>query len=426
MSRNMLDQVQKLLRFNVTVNIIDGAFFGLSFGFSSFSTFLPIFVNRLTDSAMLIGLIPALHSFGWQFPQIFTAGWISRMRRYKPAVLLLTINERVPFFFLALIAWFMPALGKQNALILTFLLLTWQGLGGGFTANAWTSMICKIIPSETRGTFFGAQSAAANTFMSIGSILAGYLLSRISDRYDFSLLFLLTGVILFISLFFLSLTREPEDLEKIIPEEKQPFWKGIRTVLKRDTDFRWFLVARMISQLASMGFAFYVIYGINQFGMDEFTAGVISATLTGAAILANPLMGLAGDRWGHRKIMVIGFLCATLSSVLAWQAGSIAWFYPIMLLTGMANVAIWTTPLTLSAEFGDETNRPIYIGLSNTLIAPATILAPLLGGWLADQFGYPLMFLCTAAAGILTLFIFIFLFKEPRERKNIPAPGLMD
>lgn len=414
MSNSLRAEIQKHLRYNVTVNLIDGAFFGLALGFSSFSAFIPIFVNRMTDSAVLIGLVPALHAFGWQFPQIFTAGWIARMRRFKPAVVLLTLQERIPFFGLALVAWFLPALGKQNALILTFLLLTWQGIGAGFTANAWTSMICKIIPSETRGTFFGTQSAAANALMSLGAILAGLILSKISDRYDFSLLFLLTGLIMLISWIFISLTREPEDHEKIIPEAKQPFWKGTRTILQLNPNFRWFLVTRLISQFASMGFAFYIIYAINRFGMNEFLAGIISATLTGAAIIANPIMGWAGDRWGHRRIMLLGFLAGTISSVLAWKAGSLGWFYPIMILTGMANVAIWTTPLALTAEFGNETERPIYIGLSNTLIAPATIFAPLLGGWLADRFGYPMMFLCTALAGLLTLVIFFFFFKDPR------------
>ncbi|TFG67377.1 MAG: MFS transporter, partial [Anaerolineales bacterium] len=157
-----------------------------------------------------------------------------------------------------------------------------------------------------------------------------------------------------------------------------------------------------------------------------FTAGIISATLTGAAIIANPLMGLAGDRWGHRRIMLLGLLSATISSLLAWKAGSLGWFYPIMILTGMANVATWTTPLTLTAEFGNETELPIYVGLSNTLIAPATILAPLLGGWLADRFSYPLMFLSTAVAGLLTLFIFVFFFTEPRNRKGIQTTKLRE
>ena len=39
------------------------------------------------------------------------------------------------------------------------------------------------------------------------------------------------------------------------------------------------------------------------------------------------------------------------------------------------------------AAFGSEAERPVYIGLSNTLIAPATILAPVLGGLIADLAG---------------------------------------
>ena len=84
-----------------------------------------------------------------------------------------------------------------------------------------------------------------------------------------------------------------------------------------------------------------------------------------------------------------------------------------MVLTGLANVAIWTLSLTLTVEFGTESERPVYIGLSNTLIAPATILAPLLGGWLADAQGYPFMFFCTAIGGILTLAVLYFFFKDP-------------
>jgi MFS family permease len=418
MSTILNQEIRKHLRYNVIVNLLDGGFFGMAIGLSSFSAFIPIFVNRMTSSAILIGLVPALHNVGWQFPQLFTAGWTSRLRHFKPTVALLTIQERIPFLGLAIVAWFLPSLGKQNALILTFLLLAWQGLGGGLTANPWTSMIGKIIPTEFRGTFFGAQSSAANAMLSIGSILAGFILSRVSDRYDFSLLFLLSTFSMVVSWFFIASTREPVDHEKFISETKQPFWRGARTLLRKDTNFRWFLLGRQLSQFAAMGFAFYIIYAINNFGMNEFTAGIISATLTGAAILANPLMGWVGDHWGHRRIMLIGILAATLSSLFAWQATSLNWFFLIMVLTGLANVAIWTIALTLTVEFGEEIERPLYIGLSNTLVAPATILAPLIGGWIADKRGYPFMFLCTAIAGVLTIIIFFFFFKEPIQKDD--------
>ena len=79
--------IQRNLRYNITINLLDGGFFGMALGFASFITIIPLFVSRMTDSALLIGLVPAIHNVGWQFPQLLTAGWVSRAKRIKPLVL---------------------------------------------------------------------------------------------------------------------------------------------------------------------------------------------------------------------------------------------------------------------------------------------------------------------------------------------------
>src|SRR5512135_308732 len=116
---------RKHLRYNVTVNLLDGGLFGVAIGFASFSTILPLFVASMTNSATLIGLVPAIHATGWLLPQLFTAGYTSRLRRYKRTVILTTIHERVPFLGLALVALFLPRIGLHTGLIITFMLLTW-------------------------------------------------------------------------------------------------------------------------------------------------------------------------------------------------------------------------------------------------------------------------------------------------------------
>src|SRR5690349_5426984 len=228
---------RKHLRYNVIVNLFDGGFFGLAIGFASFGTILPLFVASMTNSATLIGLVPAIHSAGWLFPQLFTANHTSRLRRYKRTVMLRTIHERVPFLGFAIVALLMPAIGKTASLILGFLLLTWQGLGGGITANPWTSMISKIIPPETRGTFFGMQAGLANLFISGSAIGAGYLLDSLEAPWNFAACFFIACIFFFLSWFALALTREPEDTEKFIPEEKTHFWDDSKRILGKDKNF---------------------------------------------------------------------------------------------------------------------------------------------------------------------------------------------
>jgi MFS family permease len=408
--------IRAQLRHNIFVNMLDGGTFGLALGFASFATILPLFVASMTNSATLIGLVPAIHSTGWLLPQLFTATHTSRLRRYKPTVLMATIHERLPFLGLAVIALLLPKIGTQTGLALTFLMLTWQGLGGGFTANSWTSMISKIIPPEARGTFFGVQAALANLFISGAAVLAGYLLDWFDSPTDFMLCFLIASFFFALSWFALASTREPEDREKVIEEQPRPFWHGAGQILRSDANFDWFLLSRFISQFATMGFSFYIVYALRRFDMDTVTAGYFTATLTLSQTIANAGMGWLGDRMGHRLMLILGAIAAALSSLLAWFAASLVWFYPIFFLAGVANVSIWTIGMTMTVDFSDEQQRPFYIGLAQTLTAPATIIAPLFGGWIADTAGFTPTFAISTLLSVAMTAMLIFIIKDPRRK----------
>jgi MFS family permease len=409
--------IRQNLKYNITVGLLDGGLFGAALGFASFSTVLPLFVASMTTSALLIGLVPAIHSVGWQLPQLFTASHVSRLRKYKPNVLMMTLHERAPFLGFAVVALLLPTIGLKAGLIITFTLLTWQGLGGGFTANSWTSMISKIIPPETRGTFFGLQAGLANLFISGSAVAAGYLLDYLDSPLDFAACFLLASIFFALSWFALAQTREPEDTEKVIPEEKTHFWDDSKKILRKDPNFNWFLTARFLSQFATMGFSFYIIYALRRFNMDAVTAGFLTATLTISQTVANIGMGRIGDRIGHRAMLILGAFAALLSAVLAWNAASILWFYPIYILTGLANVSIWTIGMVMTVDFGSETERPLYIGLSQTLTAPATIIAPLIGGWIVDAAGFIPTFSISIVLSIVMIGVLIFLVKDPRTHR---------
>lgn len=415
--------VRKHLKYNLIVNLIDGATFGLGWGFGSMGTMLPLLVSRMTDSALLIGLIPALHGVTWQLPQLFMAQPTTRLRRYKPLVMFLTVQERLPYLGLAIIAYFADRLGTPWTLALIFLMILWQGLGAGFAANPWQSMIAKIIPSDWRGTFFGLQSGLANVMMSATAVAAGFILNRMNDRIDFAIVFLLALAGMGLSMVFLGLTREPVDHEKTIPEKAPSLWKHGLQLLKRDRNFSAYLLVRFLSSFATMGFSFYIVYGLQRFAMSEITAGFLTAALTVTATVGNIVMGWLGDRLGHRQMLIAGSFAVTLSSLLAWGAPTIGWLYPVFILSGLANVSYWTIGMAITVEFGDEETRPTYIGLSNTLVAPATILAPLLGGWLVDAAGFQTTFMVSSVGGLVIAALLFWLVRDPRpRRRSIPLP----
>ena len=404
----------KNLRHNFAVNMLDGSFFGLGLGFASLTAILPLFVSQMTDSAILIGLIPALRGMGWQLPQLLMANRVTQMKRFKPAVVLLTGGERIPYLGLAAIAWFLPSLNSQVALVLTFALVIFAALSSGVTSTSWQSMLAKIIPGRQLSTFFGMQAAAANLLLSIGAVVAAIIMERIAMPQSFAVCFLLACAAMAISWFWLAQTREEEHRPHVsaAPDAKT-FWHNLWAILKRDGNFRWFLIGRMCSQLAVVGFSFYTVYAVRHYNVSASEASAMTAVFAASQIVANAGMGWFGDRWGNRAGMQVGLAAATASAFLAWLATSAVWFYFAFILAGVAVAAVWTIGMSMTIAFASPAERPAYIGLSNTLTAPSTILAPLFGGWLADTFGYSTTFSVSIIGGILAVMVFWVLVKNP-------------
>jgi len=405
----------KNLRLNYIANVMDGAFFGFGLGFASFATVIPLFVSTMTDSAILIGLISAVHVMGWQLPQLITAQSVSRMARFKPMVMWMTIHERVPFLGLAFIAIFVTQLNTVLALVLTFLMLIWQGLGAGFTANAWQNMIGKVIPSDYLATFFGMQSSASNLLASGGAVVAGILLERQAFPTNFALCFLIASGLMVVSFIALGLTRESTRETVIKREEQPPLLQSIRVILRTDKNFSRFLIGRAIVLFGSMAFSFYTIYAATNLRAGEYAIGVLTSVLLLTQVITNPLLGWIADRWSRKGVLTIGAVAIFFSALIARVAPSFEWLYPAVILAGVANTVLWSITMAMTLQFGGENDRPTYVGMANTLIAPATIIAPLIGGWLADLYGYQSTFMLAALAGLGAALVFHFFVKDPEK-----------
>jgi MFS family permease len=407
------------VRHNVIVNVIDGSFFGLGMGFTSYVTVIPLFIASLTDSTILIGLIATIHTLGWQLPQLFMAGRVARVTRFHPMVLLMTLNERFPMFLLALLALLVPTIGTETALVAAFVLLLWQSIGAGLTANAWQSMLAKIMPSSIRGTFYGVQSGGANLLSSGGALAAGAALVALPYPYNFAVCFFITGTAMMISLGFLAMTREEQHVP--IPREVQSVRSSFAewiVLLRADRNFVWFVVSRALMQFGQMAIAFYTVYALRRFNMDAQTAGLLTGALLLAQMVSSPLLGTLGDRYGHRWMLAVGCAAMAGGALVALFAPTIAWFYLVFILTGVVNATQWVSTLAFTSEFGDDRTRPFYVGLSNTLIAPATIIAPLFGGVLADTLGFNATFVAAMVGAFAAAFILISIIRNPRPKRK--------
>jgi DHA2 family methylenomycin A resistance protein-like MFS transporter len=113
-------------------------------------------------------------------------------------------------------------------------------------------------------------------------------------------------------------------------------------------------------------------------------AGVVNAyTLVLAALLLP--FGVFGDRWGHRRVVVLGFLCFFLGSLACSLSPTIELLVAARALQGVGAAATMAGTLAMLSESAvDDRERSRLVGLWAALGGIALPLGPLLGGLLVD------------------------------------------
>lgn len=77
--------------------------------------------------------------------------------------------------------------------------------------------------------------------------------------------------------------------------------------------------------------------------------------------------------------------------------------------------AYHTSAMPVILEFCAPEDRPTYVGLTNTILAPILIGGPILGGWVAESLGFETMFGTALAVGAVALVLMMLWVEEPRR-----------
>jgi MFS family permease len=421
---NAQQEIERNFRWNFLVNALDGASFWFGLSFISSTVILPLFVSHFTHNPLLIGLIPLLSTAGYLLPQMFTANTVERAPRKK----FFPVNigfflERLPIFLLAPMTYFLATSQPTLALVCFFVLYTWHTFGAGVIIVGWQDMIAKIIPVDRRGRFFGITNFIGNGTGILGALAVPFIIDRSTFPTAYVLAFAAAGGLVFLSWIFLSLTREPA-----VPSNKPPvshinYMRSLPDVLRRDRNFRMYLLAVIIFSLSGMATGFLVVYTVQNWKLPDGQASGYTIALQVGLTLANLFFGFLADRKGHKLSLEICYLLSTLSLGMAIIAPSPLWFFPIFFLRGAVNAGTFISGVSIVYEFTDAETRPTYIGLANTLPGVAAGIAPLIGGWMAGAISYQAMFILATAIGAISWALLRFAVREPRKMNPSALPS---
>ena len=233
--------VIKHFKRNFTANFLDIGTYFFGDSFLASYTILPVFVSTLTDSPIIIGLVPAFYEAGWFIPQLFFAPYIRRKAKLMPLVIKLGIMERFSYLFLAVGAFFLPRMNPELGLGLILVLIIWRSVTAGFYALPWQEVIAKVIPVSHRGRFYGWANMFGKFLGILGAAITGLILVKLPYPKNYSLVFFIGFIVVMLALTFFMLTKEPENpLDAAAKEQKMDWRKDIGRILSANPSFQKF------------------------------------------------------------------------------------------------------------------------------------------------------------------------------------------
>lgn len=393
----------------------DYALFVVGLSFASQSTILPAFAEYLSAPNVVIGAIPAVMTLGWFLPSLFAAGHTETLARKLPFILRYTVWERVPFVVLALAAFFLADRAPAPTLSLMLLMLLVVTGVGGVLMPAWMDMIGRAIPVTTRGRFFAAANLAASAGGFAGSFATASILAAMEAPASYGVCFAGAAVLLALSYAALLAVREPAATTSAPAVTLREYLSRIPALMSRDANLAWFLAARAFGVVGTIGGGFFTVYALRTWDAPAAQAGVFTTLLFVGQMAGNAVLGWLADRRGHLLVIIVGLAATLAGNLAAIVAPTLGAFGVVFVTMGIQIAAMNVSHLNVMLEFAPVLEeRPTYIGLGTTLIAPIAFGAPLAAGLLADAVGFASVFGVAAVAAAVALGLLITRVRDPR------------
>lgn len=157
----------------------------------------------------------------------------------------------------------------------------------------------------------------------------------------------------------------------------------------------------------------FTLYG-QQFTNSKFLIGLAFGGYGLTMALVQYPFGRLSDRYGRKKILVIGMLLFSAGAVLAAIPPSIGWLIAARFLQGLGGIT--SVSFALIADVVEEERRSMAMAFLGIPIGLSFVVGVLLGPFLASLWGYASLFWITAGAGLLSTLHIAWIVREPERR----------
>jgi MFS family permease len=396
---------------------LDSLFSTVSVSF--YTSFIPLFALAYGANNAQIGQVTAIASLCGLVALFPGAEAIKLMKGRRKALVVLFGGgvARV-----AILAWLvLPLMTANRAAAVTIIIAVNAVItfAAYFANPAWTAIVADIVPRDIRGRFFSHRNFAVNIPALLVVPVAGLLIQAGNTPghpfAGYQLAFALALATGAISTYAFSRIDDPLPLDQASRPVPVATW--IRSIWTAPS-FVSLVVCTLIWNLGvQMVSPFLNVYLVNRLNASTAMVGYVAGAASLTAILTQQWVGRWVDRKGNIWIQgVLGFVITWIP--IAWMLAGAAW--QLVIINGIAGI-LWTgynlASFNLLLDLAPAEGRAEASALFQLVIVGSAAVAPIVGGRLADSFGYQPMFFVSTVLRLIGAVAFVWWVARPDARR---------
>jgi DHA2 family multidrug resistance protein len=145
-----------------------------------------------------------------------------------------------------------------------------------------------------------------------------------------------------------------------------------------------------------------------------------------AAIAVIPLTGWLSQRFGRKRYFIISIAGFTVASALCGLSSTFPELITARVVQGLFGGGLVATSQAILVSSFHPSRQAVAQGIFALIAVLGPGLGPTLGGWLTDQYNWPLIFFINLPLGVFCILTLAAVLREwPTERRPIDVTGIL-
>ena len=378
--------------------VLSIAVFIAGIAFSEIMPFLSLYINTLVNfSHQQLNFWSGIVYSGTFIVSAVVSPWWGKLadkKGRKPMILRAGIGMSVVIACMGLV---------QNVWQLLLLRML-QGVFAGFISNS-NALVATETPKTNSGQALGTIASATTAGTLLGPLVGGALTSIFSYRITFMIT---GGLLLLCSILVLFFVHE--DDFKPVTAKKLDKASGVIKSLRSPHLIFGLLLTTLIIQAANNSInpivSLYVRQLLNGHDNVVFISGVIAALPGIATFLVASRFGALGDKIGTHKIIVAGFIAASIFFFLTAFVRNTVELGILRFLVGFSDACLFPQVQTMLTKNSPAAVTGRIFSWNQSAMYIGNIVGPLLGSFVSGMFNYSMVFIVTTVIVLINLLLF--------------------